>query len=272
MKTGSAYINGAEIHYDEAGTGPAVVFLHAGISDRRLWDAQMPVFARDWRALRYDLRGFGQSTMPPGDYSHIDDLRALLDHWGVERAHLIGVSSGGRVALEFALEQPARVSSLVLCAPSLRGYDYSEQIGRYAEANDAAAAAGDIARAVALDTQMWIDGPKRRPETVDPAFRARAQALAADVYRHAQEPGAERPLQPPALDRLWQIAAPALVLVGEYETPDFINIAGMVAFALARAEKAMIPGAAHLLPMEQPDAFNARALAFLSAQENAERS
>jgi pimeloyl-ACP methyl ester carboxylesterase len=71
-------------------------------------------------------------------------------------------------------------------------------------------------------------------------------------------------LQPRALDRLWEITAPALVLVGEYETPDFINIAGMVAFALARAQKAMIAGAAHLLPMELPDVFNARALAFLA--------
>jgi pimeloyl-ACP methyl ester carboxylesterase len=88
--------------------------------------------------------------------------------------------------------------------------------------------------------------------------------MAQDVYKTPPTLGDERPMTPPALNRLWQIKAPALVLVGAYDVPDMINIAGMIAFALDRAEKALIPDAGHLLPMERPEAFLERVLPFLA--------
>jgi pimeloyl-ACP methyl ester carboxylesterase len=263
METGYAPTDDARLYYEAAGTGETVVLLHAAICDRRMWDAQMAAFAADYRTIRCDLRGYGLSESAPGDFAYVSDLRALLDHVGAARAHLIGCGLGGRVALEFALMQPERVGAMVLSAPALRGYDYSDVVTQYAEANDAAFATGDLARALDLDTRMWIDGPKRRVDKVDAAFRERARALAADCYHAAHLPSEELALMPRALDRLWQIGAPTLVLVGEYDVPDFINIAGMVAFGLDKADKAMISGAGHLLPMELPEVFNRQALTFL---------
>lgn len=256
-------INDARLYVEQAGSGQPVVLLHAGIADSRMWDAQFDAFSADFRVVRYDMRGFGQSTMPPGEYAHVDDLATLLHHLNIARPLLIGASQGGRVALEFALKHPERAAALVLSAPGLRGYDYSDMVAQYAEANDAAAEAGDIDRAVELDMRMWVDGPRRRVENVDPAFRERAYRLARHVYQTNNLDSQERRLTFSMVDHLSRIATPALVLVGEYEVPDFINIAGMVAFTLENARKVMIPGAAHLLPMELPDTFNQHVLAFL---------
>jgi pimeloyl-ACP methyl ester carboxylesterase len=259
-----ADVNGAQLYYELAGAGHPLVFLHAGIANCQMWDASFPAFAEHYRVLRYDMRGYGRSPLPPGAYSHSNDLRALLDTLTIDRAHLVGCSQGGRVALEFALEHPDRVSALVLSGTGLRGYDYSDVITQYAEANDGAYEAGDLDLATELDMRMWVDGPKRRAEKVDPVFRERARAMARDVYKTPPDIATERPFAPPTVNRLWQIKARALVLVGEYDVPDMINIAGLVAFALDQAEKALIPGAGHLLPMELPDEFNRRALAFLA--------
>jgi 3-oxoadipate enol-lactonase len=252
------------LHYEIAGDGHPLVLLHAELADSRMWDAQFAAFAAHYRVVRYDRRGMGGSPPPTTPFRHSDDLAALLDHLAIDSAHLVGCSEGGRVALEFAVAQPSRVRSLVLSAPSLRGYEFSDMITSYAEANDAALGAGELERAADLDMRMWVQGTKRRAETVDAAFRQRARDLLLDTYRQSYDAGLELPLEPPALNRLWQITAPSLVLVGEYDVPDFITIAGMVAFALDNAQKAMLSGAAHLLPMEQPAVFNAQVLAFLS--------
>ena len=261
--SGTILLNDAHLYFESAGSGQPVVFLHAGIADSRMWDAQFEVFSADFHVIRYDMRGFGRSSTPTEEFAHVDDLVALLDHLGIERPVLIGASQGGRVAIEFALLHPGRTAALVLSAPGLRGYDYSDVVLQYAEANDAAWESGDIGLAADLDMRMWVDGPRRRLEMVDPVFRARARILVEHVYQTASVLDPERPPELSIVDRLSSIQAPALVLVGEYDVPDFVNIAGMVAFALENANKAMIAGAAHLLPMELPDEFNRHVLTFL---------
>ncbi len=260
-----AEINGARLWYEAAGEGDAVILLHAGIADSGMWDEAFAALAEHFRVIRYDRRGYGRSLMPVGDYAHRDDLAGLLDHLGIASAHLIGCSDGGRVALEFTLTHPGRVRSLVLSGTGIRGYEFSDVVATYAQQNDDAFAAGEIALATELDMRMWVIGPKRRAETLDPAFLEKARAMAADVYKTPPTLGDERPLSPPAINRLWQIKAPALVLVGAYDVPDFINISGMIAFALDNATKELIPDAGHLLPMERPQVFIERALTFLKA-------
>jgi pimeloyl-ACP methyl ester carboxylesterase len=257
-------VDGARLYFEMVGTGQTIVLLHTHLGDCRMWDAQFASFAESFQVIRCDLRGFGRSAAAAGSFSHAADVIGLLDHLGSAQAHLVGCGLGGRIALECALLHPERLGALVLSAPALRSYDYSDVLTQYAEANDRAFAEGDFAHVLDLDTRMWIDGPKRRTERVEPAFRERARALASEGYRSSQVVGEEQALNPPALDRLWQIKAAALVLVGEFDVPDFINIAGMVAFGLDNAQKVMIPDAAHLLPMEQPEAFNHQVLSFLN--------
>lgn len=139
-----ADLNGARVWYEHAGNGPDVVLLHSTVCDSRMWDADFASFAQSFRVLRYDLRGFGRSDLPPGPFSLVDDLRSLLDHVGIEGAALVGLSGGAALALDFALARPDRVRRLVLAAPNIGGMDWSEEIRRFGSEEDALLEAGDL--------------------------------------------------------------------------------------------------------------------------------
>jgi pimeloyl-ACP methyl ester carboxylesterase len=127
VDTATVAVNGTRLYYEAAGEGPAVVLLHGGNLDRRLWDPQFLALAREHRVVRYDLRGFGRSRDRDGPFQAHEDLRALLDMLGVPRASLVGLSGGGRIAIDFAFAYPDRVHRLVLAAPGLSGWVYRDR-------------------------------------------------------------------------------------------------------------------------------------------------
>ena len=152
-------VNGARLWYDEAGSGPALLLLHGGLGDSGLWEPVVPLLAEQFRVVRTDLRFFGRSTGPAAEWSWHDDVTGVLDELGIERAALVGLSLGGRLAIEIALDHPERISALALFAPGLAGHavaPYSEeQEARY----DAAEAEGDFDGMLAVDLR-W--GAARR--------------------------------------------------------------------------------------------------------------
>lgn len=263
IQTGTVESAGAQLSYETAGAGHPLVFLHAGIADRRMWDGQFLPFARHFRAIRYDQRGYGRTTAAAGPHSHLRDLQALLDYLGVARAHLMGCSKGGRLALDFALAYPEHVSALVMVNSGAPGFQGSGGRPRQWEALEAAFEAGDLARANELEIQVWIDGPRRTPEQVDPAVRALALemngiALASEAAGLGEE---ERP--PDGAGRLGEIRAPFLAIASDLDDPDFISAAEYAAAHIPGAQMALIRGAAHLPSLEQPDEFNRVVLDFL---------
>lgn len=116
--TGRVTVERGTLYYDVRGSGPPLVLLHAGGRDLTMWDSQAGPLARSFRLVRYDARGHGRSTAPAGPYSTTEDLRLLLDHLGIERASLVGISMGAGVALDFAATHPERVSKLALVSTS----------------------------------------------------------------------------------------------------------------------------------------------------------
>src|SRR5262245_43592277 len=114
-------VPGGTLAYDETGRGPAVILIHGSFLDRGTWDLQVPALAPRYRVVRYDIRPFGESTVPEKPYRTIDDLLALIDALKIDRAHLVGHSFGGGVALDFAIAHPDRVSSLVLVNSGVPG-------------------------------------------------------------------------------------------------------------------------------------------------------
>src|SRR5215204_4270106 len=115
---GRVRVNGAELYYEVGGEGHPLVLLH-GLLDRRVWDDQFVAFARLYRTIRYDRRGYGNSSAPDRSFSEVSDLHHLLRHLGINEAYFLGMSNGGKVALEFALELPGKVAALVLVGPNL---------------------------------------------------------------------------------------------------------------------------------------------------------
>ncbi len=262
--TGTVKVDGAELYYEVSGEGKPLVLVHAGIADSRMWDGQVESFTQRYRVIRPDLRGFGRSPMVEGPYSHHADLRALLDVLEVDRAAFVGCSQGGGAVIDFALENPERVGALVLVGSAVGGLEFDERPPKEWDELVAADEAGDLERVSELEVRMWVDGPRRGPDVVDPAVRdlVREMNLIA-LKNEALELGEERELQPPVATRLSQIRAPTLVLVGEVDRTRTLAAADLLAKDLPNARKVVMPGTAHLPNMERPEEFNRLVLDFL---------
>ncbi len=263
-KASTVSVNGATLYYELVGEGEPLVLVHAGIADSRMWDAQIEAFAQHYRVIRYDMRGFGKTAMVEGPYSHHEDLRGLLDSLDVGRAHLVGCSMGGATVLDFALRFPERVGALVLVAAAVSGFE--ADVGQPKQWDELVAAdeAGDLERISELEVQIWVDGPGRQPEDVDAAVRdlVREMNLIA-LENEASGLGEELQPKPPAVDRLVEIQAPSLLIVGDSDQPRITAAADLLEGALPNVQKVVMPGVAHLPNMERPEEFNRIVLDFL---------
>ena len=246
-----------------------VALIHGHSVGLRLWDPQVPALLdAGYRVVRYDVRGHGRSAAPPTGYSwehYLADLRALLDHLRLERVHLAGISMGGAIALQFVLEEPGRVASLALLDSALPGFTYSPEFEDGVERLRAAVRAEGPR--VALE-RIWLahpifDGVRRHPEAFAALRRMVLDYPAADYLDEAEYPPPERP----AIDRLHEVQAPALVVVGELDLPDFRIIADILAENLSSARKLVVPDAGHLPNLERPEVVNAALLSFLDEAE-----
>ena len=159
-EAGFVEINGAQIYYEIAGAGQPVVFVHAGIADRRMWDSQFDVFTERYRVLRYDHRGMGKSSMPPGPFALRDDLYALIRHFDMTPAALIACSMGGSATLDCVLEHPDAARALVLVDAGVSGntLEPDDEMKRLLEQVDELAGKGDLDGANEIELRMWVDG------------------------------------------------------------------------------------------------------------------
>jgi 3-oxoadipate enol-lactonase len=262
-----AEINGAELNYELAGEGPAVVLVHEGVCDLRMWDELFDVLADEFTVLRYDLRGYGDSTLPPGPFSQSGDLLALLDHTGIDRAAFVGVSYGGRVALDTAFVAPERTDRLVLAAPGLREFESSTELHEFGDEEERLLDAGDLDGATELNVRIWVDGPSRGPDPVREQVRERVREMQrrafeiqVPAYEAQPPPGPEDPV---AL-RLSEVRAPALVVVGDADVPDFLRIAETLEAELPNVRKVVLEDTAHTIPLERPEEFRELVLGFLN--------
>jgi 3-oxoadipate enol-lactonase len=255
------------LHAEVAGEGPAVVLLHAGICDSRMWDAQWETFTRSHRVLRFDLRGYGRSPLEAGSYSHARDVLDLLAEHGMDRAALVGVSGGGRIALELAIERPELVTALVLVGSGLPGHQWSDALHAVWREEEAAFDAGDLDAAVEVSLRTWVDGPRRRPDEVEQPVRESVgvmQRRAYELERALDGQAEEEPLVPDLAERLSEIRAPTLVLVGEEDVADIHAIAQRLAAEIPGARFETIAGAGHVPNMERPEEFDRLVLGFLA--------
>ena len=245
-----------------------MVLIHAGICDSRMWDPQWETFRPSHRVLRYDMRGFGRSPVGPGSYSNAGDLIDLLEQQGVAKASLVGVSMGGRVALEVAIARPELVDALVLVGAGFPGHDWSAEMNAADEAEMAALKRDDLDAAVEVALRTWVDGPRRRPEDVDSDVRARVaemQRRAYELQLPVWETAEEEPLVGDLSERVGEVDAPTLVLVGEEDVRDMHEIAGRLERELPNARRASIANTAHVPSMERPREFDQLVLPFLQS-------
>ena len=259
-QSGIADVNNTRLYFERAGSGPPVVLLHGGNLDSRMWDGQFVPLSQRFTVIRHDIRPYGRSALSEKGFSSVDDLRGLLDHLGIARASLVGLSLGGRIAIDFTLAYPDRVDKLVLMGPGLTGYQFKMESDQHMKRAIDRAVAGD-ARA-AMD--LWLEHPMMQPAMAKPALAARIREIAKDNLRIWERLSVgERLSNPPAIQRLSEIRKPTLLIVGEKDVPDIQAIVKLLQAGIAGSRVEVIPGAGHMPNMEAPERVNQLLNAFL---------
>lgn len=247
-------ISGSKIYYEKAGTDDPIIFLHADALDRRQWDAQVSYFSKKYTVISLDIRGFGKSDTPSdASYSFSEDLLACMDALSINKAHLVGLSLGAAIAIDFALTHADRVLSLALADSGISGDGFDEKFIADIQRVTDKAKHNDLPGAKKAWLSLSIfDYSKKMPEV----WKA-VEAMVGDTsgYRWS---GANQPIDisPPAAARLSDIHIPTLVLVGEHDIEDFQRKSKLLHEKISGSQLAVIPQAGHLSNMDNPDVFN----------------
>ncbi len=271
-QTGVAHVNNTDLYYEVAGTGHPLTLVHGMLLDRRSWDDQFDVFAGQYQVVRYDMQGWGESVQEQAEppFSPRQDLLSLLDYLNIQQTYLLGLSGGGALALDFTLEHPHTVDALILVSSGLSGYPQrmSETIQAFIGQYYGALQQKDIPSAVEATVRFFTDGPGRTPEQVNAQARARITEMSTQHIQQHGDPMAHQqhmlPLEPPAVNRLAEVKAPTLIMVGDQDASEVLEIADTLEQGIAGAKKVVIPGTAHHLHMEKPEEFNRVVLEFLN--------
>lgn len=256
----TAKINGIDLYYEISGRedGPPILFSNSLASTLHMWDPQMPAFERHYRVIRYDSRGHGKSEAPAGAYSIetlVEDAVGLLDHLGIDRTDYCGLSKGGMVGQRLATLHPERVDRLVLCDTACYMGPPEMWEGRIETAE-----ADGMAGVVDATIMRWFTEAfqKRDPEAVD---KVRQMILNTPVAGFV---GCCRAIQ--GMDQretIQAITAPTLVVVGADDPGTTPDAAREIHKRIKGSKLEILPDAAHLSNIEQPDLFDAAVLGFL---------
>lgn len=234
-----------------------VLLLHAGIADRRMWATQIAALEAAGHDVRApDLPGFGDAPLAPGTVDYVGFAAAQLER----PATVVGCSFGGRIALELAVAQPELVERLVLIAPGLGSWDWSESARAGFAEEEAELERGDLAAAARQQAGMWLapnaDGDVRE---LTEAMTIRSYELQLPLEGQVDDVWPE----PSASERLGEVGMPTLVIVGSADLEDMKTIAGQLADGIPAARLEVIEGAGHLPGLERPDELNRLLLDFL---------
>ncbi len=260
---------GTKIYYEVEGQGPRLTLIHAGVAHLRMWDAQVAAWRERYRIVRYDERGFGRTITEDVPYSNAEDLRGVLDHVGVDKTHLLGTSRGGSIAMDFTLQNPDRVKSLILVAAGLNGYEVEDDprlVAVWPEM-ERLEAEHQWDALVELETQIWTDGPGQPPGRVDPEIRRQMIEWNLENYRAEQVANqVQRPEVAAAL-RLNEIKVPTLLVWGTLDEAPVGKSNEKMAVDITGARTHVFEGVAHMVSLERPAEFNALLLDFLDRVE-----
>ena len=260
VKSGYLEVPGGKLYYEAAGEGDWLVLVHDGNLHSVTWDEQFPVFSKSYRVVRYDRRGYGKSTYPEKPYSNIADLEEVFRQLNIPKATLMGMSAGGGLVIDFTLEHPDKVAGIVLVGAVVSGYGYTAHF---------MTRGGNLDPAIVSDPAKFADYMCHRdPYTFfegNPEARKRGyEYLMGSLQNYQMEKFSL--LQGPrraALPNLREIKVPALIIVGEYDIPDCHAHAGAIEAGISGSKRVIINKAGHIVPLEQPSAFNEVVLTFL---------
>ncbi|MGH6893408.1 MAG: alpha/beta fold hydrolase [Dongiaceae bacterium] len=256
----------AELAGIEDGKGPAIIFLHAGVRNKRMWRDRMAAFVDRRHVIAFDRRGFGETTYEAQAFSHVRDLGNVMDGLDIQRACLVGCSQGGRLSVDFALAHPQRVAELVLVAPAIGGAPQSEHhpadIEKPLQAAEDAEDEKDFDDVSRIEAQLWLDGPRSAEGRVAGAARDLFLVMNTIPLR-SSSPGRDTPAAD-SFDRLEEIAVPTMIIWGDLDFPHLQERCKELSRRIKGVTSEIMPATAHLPNLEQPERFNELLKRFLT--------
>jgi 3-oxoadipate enol-lactonase len=239
-------VAGNQLYVTDEGAGEPVLLLHGGFMDSTMWDGTAQVLRAHYRVVRFDLRGYGQSPASRSNYSPATDIAAVLDHLGIERAHLVGISMGGGIAIDFAVAHPSRVRTLILAEPGLSGWQWSADVTGTMQA--VMEANRDQGRAAAIHAFL------RQPVFASAARNPAALAAIREQLERNFNLESKFMVQFPA-PALEQIHVPTLVMTADRGGPDAQKIATLLGQQIAGAQVVVVKDSGHMINFEAPLQF-----------------
>jgi pimeloyl-ACP methyl ester carboxylesterase len=234
-----------------------------------MWDDQFTIFAQEYQVLRYDIRGHGQSMFPELPFADEQDLYALLTALGVEKTFLLGLSLGGRIAVDFTLEHPDMVEALVLVGAPVSGLpqELTPQEEDLSPQEQQEAARWNQAlqeRNLPVLVEVLMQDATLVPSAHYPAARQRVhELLSRSSFAYFLPPALRQTLIPPAYERLADLHVPTLLIVGSDDHLLLRRTAQVLEEKIANARRVLLPHTHHMPNVEQPEAFNQIVLEFL---------
>jgi pimeloyl-ACP methyl ester carboxylesterase len=244
------------LFYEVMGQGPILVMVHDGLIHREVWENQFPVFAQEYRVVRYDRRGYGASPVASAPFSDVEDLAALFQHLEIETATLMGMSSGGQLTIDFTLAQPDRVEAMVLVGAVVRGLSYTQHMLTRGGRMSSDFSDEEILAYIFSEDPYEIYRENRNASQ-------RLVELGARGYRPGEREFTSGFTGTPSVERLGELQVPTLILAGEFDIPDVHAHAGAIHAGIRGSRREIISDSGHLIPLEQPEAFNRVVLEFL---------
>jgi pimeloyl-ACP methyl ester carboxylesterase len=257
MENTTAKSGTAQLAVSRIGAGQALVFLHAGVADRRSWKPLIDELSKktsSLQAISYDRRGFGDSTFTEERYSRVGDLIAVLDACNLASVVLIGNSQGGRIAIDAALLHPERVRALVLIGTSVSGApevaSHPADVAKIRHKMEAAEAAGDLDLLNRLEAHLWLDGPSSMEGRVGGATRELFMDMNLCALNSPSVGEATDNVD--AWNSLSKIQVPVLLMVGQLDLPHLQERSARMAEIIPGAEFVSMKDVAHLPALEAP--------------------
>ncbi|MFS8159401.1 MAG: alpha/beta fold hydrolase [Candidatus Roizmanbacteria bacterium] len=263
MKKGHMTIEGSQIYYESSGKGEPLIFIHADTLDLRQWKRQVDYFSNHYKVIAFDIRGFGKSDIPHSkEYSFAGDLHYLMNELRVNKAHIVGLSLGGAIAIDFALIHPDMLLSLTLADSGIEGDTFAQRF------------LDEISKIIIVAKEGDLDLARRKWLNLDILSFSRT---IPDVWREVKQMvtdtscyrwfGQNQPVTqtPDAANRLHEIKVPTLILVGEYDIDDFQRKSKLLNDNISGSKFATISMAGHLSNMDNPVRFNEELSVFLNS-------
>lgn len=256
LREGVVQLGEQPVWYQEAGQGPAILLLHAGVADHRMWQHQMKALATEYRVVAWDAPGFGKSPLVAGEFSWAQAILGLMDRLLIDQAVLVGCSMMGAASIRATLRAPGRVRSLVLVGSAVHGFQSDlPEPDIYAEC-EAAEKAGDMERLIELEAQVWLAGLNRPLTAVSGGLLSLYREMNRDIVGAWHPDAVPTDSRSSDLDRLVDISVPTLIVIGDEDTPEIEAQATLLAERVPGAQCVTIANTAHLPPLERPVAFN----------------